>query len=255
MLGTAGVEDLALGRLADAIDKYARAAESPEAAGDPLRQGETLAAMVICMAYAHEPNAVEEADRVVRDVVPTGGAVTAAWCWYGAGECRLDSDPATARIHLERAIAAARAGGSSFIEGVAGASLASLDVRSGNIAGAIANYRTLLPLWLRSGVRSPFWTAMRAVVELLTQADESEAAALLLGAVLSPLSGHAVFGDDDERLSTIRSVLRDRLGAARLEQLLATGSAMDDAAAAEVAAAAFDRVSGTALPAAQPFTL
>ena len=242
MLGTAGVEDLALGRMADAIERYRRAAETPEAAGDPLRQGETLAAMVICMAYAHDPTAVEAADRVVRRVVPTGGAITAAWCWYGAGECRLDSDPINARVHLEKAVAAARAGGSSFVEGVAGASLASLDVRSGNIAGAIANYRALLPLWLRSGVRSPFWTAMRAVADLLTQANESEAAALLLGAVLSPSSGHAVFGDDDERLATLRAVLRDRLGAARLEQLMATGSEMDDAAAAEVAAAAFDRV-------------
>jgi hypothetical protein len=84
---------------------------------------------------------------------------------------------------------------------------------------------------------------MRAVVDLLTQANETEAAALLLGAVLSPSSGHVVFGDDDERLSTIRSVLRDRLGEPTLDRLLAAGSEMDDAAAAEVAAAAFDRVS------------
>ena len=154
----------------------------------------------------------------------------------------MDSDPSTARIHLERAVVAARAGGSSFVEGIAGASLASLDVRSGNVAGAIANYRTLLPLWLRAGVRSPFWTAMRAVADLLTQAGESEPAALVLGAVLSPSSGHEVFGDDDERLSTIRSVLRDRLGGDTLDRLLATGAEMDDAAAAEVAAAAFDRV-------------
>jgi predicted ATPase/DNA-binding SARP family transcriptional activator len=242
LLGTHGTEHLAHGRLAEAIDAYRRAAQLAEATDDPLRQGETLATIAICMSYAHDPDAVGTADRVIRDVLPTGGAVVAAWCWYAAGECRLDSDPSTARIHLEQAVAAARTGGSSFVEGVAGASLASLDVRSGNIAEAIANYRTLLPLWLRAGVRSPFWTAMRAVADLLTQAGESESAARLLGAVLSPSSGHAVFGDDDERLSTIRAVLRDQLGATTLDRLLATGAEMDDAAAAEVAAAAFDRL-------------
>jgi hypothetical protein len=64
-----------------------------------------------------------------------------------------------------------------------------------------------------------------------------------LGAVFSPASGHAVFGDDDERLSAVRTTLRGRLGAAALDELLASGAEMDDAAAAEVAAAAFDRVS------------
>ena len=198
--------------------------------------------MAISMSYAHHDGAIAEADRIVAEVMPSGGAITAAWCWYAAGECRLDSDPTVARVHLERAIAAARAGGSSFVEGVAGASLASLDVRSGNVASAVENYRSLLPLWLRSGVRAPFWTAMRAVVDLLTQTDESEAAARLLGAVLSPASGHAVYGDDDERLTKLRATLRERLGADRLEQLLASGGEMDDAAAAEVAAAAFDRL-------------
>jgi predicted ATPase len=242
LMGTAGVEALALGRLDEAIDLYRRAADVPEAIGDPLRVSETLSAMAISMSYAHRDGAIEEADRVVAEVMPSGGAVTAAWCWYAAGECRLDSDPTVARVHLERAIAAARAGGSSFVEGVAGASLASLDVRSGNVASAVENYRSLLPLWLRSGVRAPFWTAMRAVVDLLTQTDESEAAARLLGAVLSPASGHAVYGDDDERLTKLRATLRERLGADRLEQLLASGGEMDDAAAAEVAAAAFDRL-------------
>ena len=83
---------------------------------------------------------------------------------------------------------------------------------------------------------------MRAVADLLAQIGESESAARLLGAVLSPSSGHAVFGDDDERLSAIRTSLRDRLGEVELGRLLAAGAAMDDAAAAEVAAAAFDRL-------------
>jgi predicted ATPase/DNA-binding SARP family transcriptional activator len=242
LLGSHGVENLAHGRLAEAIDEYRRGALLEEALDDPLRQAESLATMIICMSYAHDTNAVDAADQLIRDVLPTGGSVAAAWCWYAAGECRLDSDPSTARIYLERAVTAARAGGSSFVEGVAGASLASLDVRSGHHAAAIANYRTLLPLWLRSGVRSPFWNAMRAVADLLAHAGEFESAALLLGAVLSPSSGHAVFGDDDERLSAMRSALRDRLGEDELVRLLATGAKMDDAAATELAAAAFDRI-------------
>ena len=129
VLGSIGTEHLAHGRLAEAVDCFRRSLVCEEAIGNPLRQAESGATLAICMSYAHHEGAIAVADRLIDEVVPLGGAVAAAWCWYGAGECRIDSDPSLARRYLERAVEMARRGGGSFVEGVAGASLASLDVR------------------------------------------------------------------------------------------------------------------------------
>jgi hypothetical protein len=240
VVATVATESLAHGRLADAIEQYDRAAQTA-AVDDPLRRAASLATKAVCMSYAHRPDAIDEADRVAAMLVPIGGAIAAAWCWYAAGECRLDADPAAAREYLDRAVAAARRGGSTFVECVAGASLASLDVRCGESASAIAQYRQLLPLWMQAGVRAPFWTAMRTVAGLLHDIGEHEASAQLLGAVLAPSSGHAVYGDDVGRLSLLRDRLATRLGPDVLDRLLAEGAEIDDAAAARLATAAFDR--------------
>ncbi len=81
---------------------------------------------------------------------------------------------------------------------------------------------------------------MRWVVELCALLGAHESAARLLGAVLSPTSGHAVYGDDDVRLGQLRRELSDRLGDERFAAALASGSTLDDAAAALEATAAFD---------------
>ena len=57
--------------------------------------------MAICMSYAHMPGAIDEADRLLAEIVPAGGAVAAAWCYYAAGECRVTDDPIAARDLLE----------------------------------------------------------------------------------------------------------------------------------------------------------
>src|SRR5690606_19452460 len=177
------------------------------------------------------------------DIVPEAGAVAGSWCWYAAGECLLDDDPDEARVRLERAVELARAGGSTFVQGVAGASLASLDVRAGDVTAAVERYRWRFPLWLRAGVRSPMRTMLRSVAELLCRHGVDEHAARLLGAVTAPGVGHEVVGDDDVRLTAIRHELERRLGPGRCGELLAEGRGLDDAAAAAEATAAFELLS------------
>jgi predicted ATPase/DNA-binding SARP family transcriptional activator len=242
VLGVLAIEDLAHGRLASAIERLRDALECVEATGDPLREADTRATIAICMSYNHDPGAIEFADRLVADFSDRGGAISRAWCWYAAGEVRVDADPIEARNFLDRAIRSARLGGSSFVEGIAGASLASIQVRLDDYPAAIAAYRWLLPLWLRAGVRSPFWTAMRSVVDLLARVGEDETAARLLGAVTAPGSGHDVFGDDAERLDAIRTTLVERLGSTAFGELCSAGATLDDVAATHEATTAFDRV-------------
>jgi hypothetical protein len=106
----------------------------------------------------------------------------------------------------------------------------------------MCTYRWLLPQWLRTGVRSPFWTAMRWVVRLLIDAGEPVAAAQILGAILSPDAGHAVYGDDTERIEATRAELIEQLGRANFDAECAAGSALGDAAATALVMAAFDRI-------------
>ncbi len=241
LLGAQATEDLAHGALERAIDRLERATSLPDAMNDPIRRAETYGTLVICMAYAHRSGAIELADAIAADMAAEPAAIAHAWCHYASGECRIDTDPAAARQCLERAVEFARAGGSTFIEGIAGASLASLDVRSNDVDTAIETYRWLLPLWLRAGLQSPFWTGMRAVVELLMRAEESIAAIRLLGAVMTPGAGHDVYGDDAARLESMRAELEERAGPEVFQTEFTRGSGFDEAAAAQEATTAFDR--------------
>jgi predicted ATPase/DNA-binding SARP family transcriptional activator len=242
VLGTMGTEDLAHGRMLEAVERFERGNATVEASGHPLRLAEGGATLAICMSYAHLPDAIATADRLLEAIVPAGGAVAAAWCYYAAGECRLADDPDAARTLLSQSVEAARAGGSAFVEAVAGASLASLDVRRGDIPAAVAMYRWLLPLWLRAGVRSPFWTAMRWVAKLLLDAGRPEAAAQLLGAMDRADFASRHLGDDSDHMAGMRAAALRLLGAERYEIAAGRGAELDDAAATAMVMAAFDEL-------------
>lgn len=241
-LGTLGVEALARGELRRGVGIWRRALAAEDAVGDLYRQAEGGATLVITAAYAHLPEALEDAEWLLRDIAPETGAVAGSWCWYAAGECLLEIDPAEARVRLERSVELARASGATFVQGVAGASLASLHVRAGDLATAIEHYRWLLPLWLRAGVRSPMRTMLRTVTELLCRQGLDDHAARLLGAVTAPDAGHEVVGDDVIRLTSVRGELERRLGVARCSELVDEGRALDDAGAAAEATTAFELV-------------
>lgn len=239
-LDMGGTRAVARGRLGEAADSYAAAVRLAELAGDELWASESRAMLVAARSYAHDPTAAEHAEQLVTTHLPRGCPAGEAWCWYGAGEAVLSHDPALARQRLTQALELARACSIVFVEGVAGASLASIEVRHGSAADAVEMYRWLLPLLLRGGTRAPLRTALRTVVELLVRLDELEAAATLYGTVTSPASAD-VFGDDDERLAELRSTLGERLGDERCSALADQGRGLDDVAATNLVSAVFDR--------------
>ena len=85
---------------------------------------------------------------------------------------------------------------------------------------------------------------MRAALEWQVAMGADEAAARVLGAVTAPGSGNEVVGDDDRRLRAAAATLADRLGRRRLDECLAEGRSLDDAAAASEATAAFSNKPG-----------
>ena len=228
------------GWLDESIALYHEALDTPPGSDDPLWRSETGATLTAAYGYRHDPEATERAGRLVGELLPADCPVGQAWCWYGAGEAVLVTDPDLARSRLARSVEVARASGAAFVEAVAGASLASLEVRHGDPARAAAEYRWLLPLMQRDEAVSPLWTALRTVTELLVRCGIDETAAMLLGAVTAPRHGHEVFGDDATLLDRLRSTLAERLGVAELERLVTIGSELDDAAATARATAALD---------------
>lgn len=224
----------AVGRLDESVEWYETALSGIDA-DDPLWRSETWSTLAGVKSYRHDTDVAELADRLVGELLPPDCPVGQAWCWYGAGEAMLTDDPDLARERLARAIELARSAGSSFVEVVAGASLASLEARHGRPVRAAAEYRWVLPLMQRGEAVSPLRTALRSVTELLVRCRVDEPAAMLLGALTGPNHGGRVFGDDAVRLERIRDTLADRLGVEPFERAVAAGAVLDDAAATSVA--------------------
>ena len=80
---------------------------------------------------------------------------------------------------------------------------------------AAEQFRRLLDHWRRAGVWSTQWTTLRAIAALLARLGRAEAAAVLVGAILTTESGHRLFGDDALAIAALGEELRDHLGAGR----------------------------------------
>ncbi|MEO5838709.1 MAG: BTAD domain-containing putative transcriptional regulator [Acidimicrobiales bacterium] len=233
-----GLFGLAEGNLVEGGDWYRHALTLADP-DDSLFRSEAAATAVLCLAYDRDPRTVLEADRLLEQFCQDGDGFAAAWAWYAAGEALIAIDPAQAEVRLRRALEMARAGEAWFIAGVAGASLASLDVRKGEVERAIEHYRWLLPLWTRAEA-TVLWTVLRSTTELLARLGDGRTAAVLLSAVRTTPDGHALFGDDLARLDQLAIELRTRLGENAFEAATLEGSGLDVADAAEVALRCFD---------------
>ncbi|MFE0751786.1 BTAD domain-containing putative transcriptional regulator, partial [Gordonia sp. NPDC058843] len=109
-----------------------------------------------------------------------GEDVVAAWCRYVSGECLLDSDPARAQQLLDGAIESARRHGDRYLLGVAMASRASIEARSGDTERAARLYIDVLEHWRQTGNWTNQWVTVRSVVDVLVELGRSEPAALIL---------------------------------------------------------------------------
>ena len=77
------------------------------------------------------------------------------------------------------------------------------------------------------------WTTLRAIAALLARLGRAEAAAVLVGAILTTESGHRLFGDDALAIAALGEELRDHLGAGRYDAALRVGASLDGDAAVE----------------------
>jgi predicted ATPase/DNA-binding SARP family transcriptional activator len=235
-LGERALGHLHAGRLVEAVELSDEALALDEAAGDLLGATNRRAQRLLALGYSGRPGASEEAEAWVDVAEARGHPVEICTARYTAGEVAL-SDPKRARDHFERAREVARASGCRFVEGIAGASAASIEVRHGDPNVAADRYRQLFDLWRQGVVRPVMSTMLRTVAELLHRLGDADTAAVLLGSVLHTETA-PVYGEDAGRLSELGESLHAALGEERFAAAVEEGRRLDDEGAFERAAAA-----------------
>ena len=226
-----GNMDLFTGRLSEAADWYRRGVA---AAQDDVERLIAAGAELLAIGYAATPEAPAMADRLVGEVGDADSPV-GAYVWYCAGEATMAVDTELARERLARAVDLATVTNTAFVRGVAGASKASIESRTGDPAAAAADYAWLIPHWRRAGMWPTQWTMLRSIVGLLERLGRAREAAVLEGAVRSPSAGHRIFGADEQALREIGDRLRSALGDEAYESARREGAELDGDGAAELA--------------------
>lgn len=210
-------------------------AEGPAAAG-------LLASAALAAAYGGDPGrALTILAEARRHTTLNPNSSNHAFVVYVDGELAAADDPDAAIRHYTAAVEEARSVGATFVAGVAGVALASVQARIGDPATAAAAYSRLLDAWRRSGHGPQLWTTARNAASLLLDHGHArEAALLLLRADTTP---DAAAVDPDIARHSGRSYLpvesvvdADQLSALRAEA--ATMSAHDVVELARTALAA-----------------
>ena len=236
-----GNVDLFAGRLDAAARWYL---EAIDAAGrDPAERLFARSTLLLAWGYAGDSRAATLADDVLAEV----GALStphAAYAWYCTGEADLDVDADRARERLGRAVELAEATNASFIRGIAGSSLVSIESRIGDPEQAMHDSRRLIEHWRRSGMWSTQWTTLRAVAALLERVGRYHDAAILEGAVRSTHEGHRIFGADAAALDALGDRLRVTLGEEGYRTARTAGEDLDGAAAVDHALRSLRSASG-----------
>lgn len=165
------------GQFADARRDWVRSGK-----GRPATSGNYLSSAALAAAYAGDlDDARQLLEQARRANARTASPSHAAFADYVEGELLAVSGRVEEAIGCyERAIAAAREVGATFVDGIASVSLAAARVRVGDLAGAADGFARLLELWRRTGQNTQLWTTARNAAGLLARAGRNRTAALLL---------------------------------------------------------------------------
>jgi predicted ATPase/DNA-binding SARP family transcriptional activator len=215
-----------------------RARALARAAGDPVHEAHDHVAGALALGYLRRPAEAERELRAASAILDRADNPTErAFVDYVTGEMLVETAPAEALPHLERARAAATSVGNRFVAGIAGASAASCAARVGPPGQALGQFCEVISHFHRADAWTQLWTAVRALVQALAGAGRSEEAAVLLGAMAASASAPVVRGPDLGRMEATVAGLAADLGAARLAELQAEGAALGDERAVAMACA------------------
>ena len=202
-----GTAELFRGRLDAAADAWT---QSWEADGNALDEANAALAISYTGDVATGlPRALAVMEHAQGLQYPTA----VAWTHYIAGEILSLTAAPEARRHLETAAKLAAEIGSSFTVGVAGVTLATGLLNSGDTAAAADKFAGLIEHWLKSGSWTQLWTTLRHAARLISLEEPRLALALINSSRADPHSPQLddAASTDEEAFA---SDLRTRLEAA-----------------------------------------
>lgn len=216
------------GDFAAAVEHALRAGERARVGGDVTLVA--LASVQCAIGRCYEGR-LDEADRwaatAESDADASGSSQLRAWAAYARGEVLADRDPVAAVAHLDACLALIDPTWDRFLAGVCRLTRASVRGRARATPEVFADYADLLDEWRRAGLWAQAMTAARTLVELLLDADDATAAAVVLAGV----ERHAepARGADAERVAAARARLMSALTPDALAEATARGAALDRA--------------------------
>ena len=230
------------GRLADVHEIEQRSRDLPASADQRWTTSQLRLNHALAHAYAGDTDAALTVADAMRAAVHDDDApVFAAYPSYATGEALMEHDPARASEAIEHALSLTRDGRDRLALGVTLVSAASLRLRLDDPKGALELFREVVVHWRQQGLRMLLWTTLRNVVALLSRMDATVDAAVLLGVVTSRDTAAPLYGADRERLDTVATALRARLGDGDFTRHRDSGARMTDDEAMRFVAGALAR--------------
>lgn len=174
---------------------------------------------------------VQEASKIAQQTVnaarPHGNPMVLAWALYGYGLTYSRTDPTQALQTFTEALSYCSAHGLPIWEASLTREAARLEAFHGDLDQALEMFERTIISTQESGNITNLMLALAHLVEVFDRIDRPEAAASLHGAVngRNPIATR----------ETVLSRIRNALGTARYDDLVATGEAMQPPAAASYA--------------------
>jgi predicted ATPase/DNA-binding SARP family transcriptional activator len=211
----------------------ARALELALRAGDRAVAASVHIDMAMIEAYLGDPDAgaahLAAGSAIAEEL---GSPRLRGWSAYVAGETVVESDPAAAAPHLERAVGIASSIDATFLATVGRHTLLTSAGRSGDVGlDALAG---LVDDWHRAGTWTQLWVAVRALIDSASRQGRHEDVARLLGAHGASTRAAPPFGPDQERLTAAEAAARAVLGDA-FDERYGEGAALGDDGAVALA--------------------
>jgi hypothetical protein len=210
-------------------DRYSVAYVTASTALQYAYQGRTARAMLL-------------ARRAHRIATATGNPTAIAWSDYAMGVALQDRDPERAVATLEQAREIGRAGGNTYLPGVALSVAAAIIVRHGDPYRAARLTAEVIRYWSHESHWAQQWVALRTAVVLLTRLGQDEAAAAVYGALRSSRAAIPPAGAEAARLDAAVAELSGRLDGGRFAAATARGATLSDDDAVAFARTALERV-------------
>ncbi|MEV5718786.1 BTAD domain-containing putative transcriptional regulator [Amycolatopsis mediterranei] len=238
------------GRLTDAATLYAKVAQLAEQVGDTHCVAYVTASGALQHAYqGAAERAVVLAGQAGKLAMVTRNPTAIAWAHYALGVALQDREPERALATLRQAREVGRAGGNTYIPGVALSVAAALMTRHGDVDQAARLTAEVIDYWSHESHWAQQWVALRTAVSVLARSGEYEAAATLHGALVASDGAIRPIGAEAELSDAVVGAVAGRLGDETFTAAVTRGATLSDDDAVVFAKTALDRI-GRAGPAA-----